>query len=298
MVKRRCGRRRRPGPGRAPRRGPAPGRSRSTSSSARIGRAHLHDAHGCHRGLLCPRLRRRPVRAGTAVRRSTIECRGRLESRARPGSAADTTLRTSDVWGQPTPLTYLALVRDRRHIPSHTRTLAGQTGWSNRGSRHMPTEPSPAQSEASRLNDARSTDLATAAGKARAALNGVRHGVFGRTFFLLPDEDPGEFRQHEAMWPPGPARLTGGRPGRIRQWRDRADRPEAHVPGDLFAAGEIADWPSATPPRRWPSRRWARSCAIGPASSASIGRRWRPWAPCASAKTQSRWREQPLAEAA
>ena len=64
----------------------------------------------------------------------------------------------------------------------------------------MPTTPSPAQSEASRLNGAHSTGPATADGKARSALNGVRHGLCGRTFFLLPDEDPAEFQEHEAMW--------------------------------------------------------------------------------------------------
>ena len=64
----------------------------------------------------------------------------------------------------------------------------------------MPTTPSPAQSEASRQNGARSAGPATAAGKARSARNSVRHGLSGRTFFLLPDEDPAEFRAHEAMW--------------------------------------------------------------------------------------------------
>ena len=64
----------------------------------------------------------------------------------------------------------------------------------------MPANASPAQSEASRLNGARSAGPATAAGRARAALNGVRHGLCGRTFFLLPDEDPSEFARHEAMW--------------------------------------------------------------------------------------------------
>jgi hypothetical protein len=64
----------------------------------------------------------------------------------------------------------------------------------------MPANPSSAQSEASRQNSARSNGPATAAGKARSALNGVRHGLCGRIFFLLPDEDPDEFREHEAMW--------------------------------------------------------------------------------------------------
>src|SRR5215207_1495789 len=52
----------------------------------------------------------------------------------------------------------------------------------------MPSTPSPAKSHTSRQNGARS------------ALNGVRHGMCGRTFFLLPDEDPAEFERHEALW--------------------------------------------------------------------------------------------------
>ena len=111
----------------------------------------------------------------------------------------------------------------------------------------MPTTPSPAQSEASRLNGARSSGPATDAGKARSALNGVRHGLCGRTFFLLPDEDPAEFHGHEAMW------LAVWKPRDLHEheaagsairamWREiRADRLEAAVLTDLFAAGEIAD---------------------------------------------------------
>jgi hypothetical protein len=111
----------------------------------------------------------------------------------------------------------------------------------------MPAEPSPAQSEASRLNGARSTGPATAEGKARSALNGVRHGLCGRTFFLLPDEDPAEFREHEsmwlAMWSPRDLHEHEAAASAIRaMWREiRADRLEAQVLGDLFAAGEIAD---------------------------------------------------------
>jgi hypothetical protein len=62
----------------------------------------------------------------------------------------------------------------------------------------MPATPSPAQSAASRRNETRSTGPASVAGKARSALNGVRHCLSGRTFFLLPDEDPEEFGEHEA----------------------------------------------------------------------------------------------------
>ena len=62
----------------------------------------------------------------------------------------------------------------------------------------MPATPTPAQSEASRRNSACSAGPATEASKARSALNGVRHGLCGRTFFLLADEDPAEFEEHEA----------------------------------------------------------------------------------------------------
>ena len=110
----------------------------------------------------------------------------------------------------------------------------------------MPTTPSPAQSEASRLNGAR-PGPASEAGKARSALNGVRHGLCGRTFFLLPDEDPAEFREHEAMWlavwSPRDLHEHEAAAAAIRaMWREiRADRLEAAVLTDLFAAGEIAD---------------------------------------------------------
>ena len=111
----------------------------------------------------------------------------------------------------------------------------------------MPTTPSPTQSEASRLNGARSAGPASEAGKAHSALNGVRHGLCGRTFFLLPDEDAAEFQRHEALW------LAAWRPRDLYEheaaeaaircmWREeRADRLEAPVLTDLFAAGKLAD---------------------------------------------------------
>ena len=111
----------------------------------------------------------------------------------------------------------------------------------------MPTTRSPAQSEASRQNGARSAGPATAAGKARSALNGVRHGLCGRTFFLLPDEDSEEFREHEATllaaWQPRDLAEHDAASVVIRAlWREmRADRLEAQILNDLFGADGIED---------------------------------------------------------
>jgi hypothetical protein len=111
----------------------------------------------------------------------------------------------------------------------------------------MPATPSPAQSETSRQNGARSTGPATAASKTRSALNGVRHGLCGRTFFLLPDEDPAEFHAHEArwlaVWTPRDLHEHEAAAAAIRaMWRERrADRLEALALGDLFAADGLAD---------------------------------------------------------
>ena len=62
----------------------------------------------------------------------------------------------------------------------------------------MPATPTLAQSDASRLNSSCSSSPMTMDGEARTALGTVRHGLSGRTFFLLPDEDPEEFAAHEA----------------------------------------------------------------------------------------------------
>jgi len=111
----------------------------------------------------------------------------------------------------------------------------------------MPAVPTAAQSEASRLNGARSAGPVSDAGKARSALNAVRHSLSGRTFFLLPDEDPAEFAVHEAEL------LATYRPrdhaerkavlALVRaMWREiRGDQLEAQVLGDLFAAARIDD---------------------------------------------------------
>jgi GNAT superfamily N-acetyltransferase len=115
------------------------------------------------------------------------------------------------------------------------------------GARAMPIAPTAAQSEASRRNGAASAGPASAAGKARAALNGVRHGLCGRTFFLLPDEDAAEFARHEAMWltawgPRDPFEREAALAVIRATWREsRADRMEACVLADLFAADGLMD---------------------------------------------------------
>ena len=84
-------------------------------------------------------------------------------------------------------------------------------------------------------------------GQGSLRLNGFRHGLCGRTFFLLPDEDEAEFREHEALWlavwSPRDFHEHQAAEAAIRDmWREiRADRLEAQVLGDLFAAGELPD---------------------------------------------------------
>jgi hypothetical protein len=111
----------------------------------------------------------------------------------------------------------------------------------------VPAQPTLAQSTASRLNGAPSAGPVSDAGKARSALNATRHGLCGRSFFLLPDEDPAEYARHETLW------LSTWRPrdalereaalAAIRAlWREeRADRLEVQVLNDLFGAEAIED---------------------------------------------------------
>ena len=111
----------------------------------------------------------------------------------------------------------------------------------------MPAAPTLAQSEASRHNGARSTDPATDAGQARLSRNATRHGLTGKTFFLLTDEDEADWREHEALWlatwAPRDALEHDAAMAVIRaMWREqRADRLELQVLTDLFAAGRLAE---------------------------------------------------------
>jgi hypothetical protein len=85
----------------------------------------------------------------------------------------------------------------------------------------MPLAPTPAQQAASRTNGAASDGPGTAAGKARAARNGTRHGLRGAGFALLPGEDAQE--------------LDLLRRAVAADWRTR-DAYERHWAGELVAA--------------------------------------------------------------
>jgi hypothetical protein len=111
----------------------------------------------------------------------------------------------------------------------------------------VPAQPTSAQSAASRDNGARSAGPVTAEGKVASARNAVRHGLAGASFFLLPDEDPEDYARHEALWlrtldPTDLAERDAALAAVRAMWREiRADRLEAQVLGELFAADAIED---------------------------------------------------------
>lgn len=97
----------------------------------------------------------------------------------------------------------------------------------------MPANPTPAQSEASRANGARSQGPKSEEGKANIARAATRHGLFG-AFRLLPGEDATAFAALRAGWverlrPEGPAEAaaverlvaTIWREGRLAAVEDR-----------------------------------------------------------------------------
>ena len=103
----------------------------------------------------------------------------------------------------------------------------------------MPSLPTPDQSEASRRNGSRSDGPVTAAGKARSALERIPPRPRRRSFFMLPDEDPQEFRRREAEWlaewrPRDHAEREAALAAVRAMWREiRGDRLEALVLGGL-----------------------------------------------------------------
>src|SRR4051812_2541472 len=112
----------------------------------------------------------------------------------------------------------------------------------------MPLSPTAAQSSTSRANGALSRGPTTPEGKARAALNGTRHGLAG-PFRLLPGEDAAAYGRLRA------ALLARHAP---------ADAAEEHWVEELaFAAWRLRRlWPGLTgPPRRWGGTRPRR---LGP----------------------------------
>ncbi len=104
-----------------------------------------------------------------------------------------------------------------------------------------------AQAEASRRNGALSRGPATPEGKARSALNGTRHGLCSARFFLLPDEDPEAFAlfvaDHVALLQPRDAaeHRAAERSAQARWRQMRADRLEAEILAELFAAKGLTD---------------------------------------------------------
>ncbi len=109
----------------------------------------------------------------------------------------------------------------------------------------MPAAPTSTQPDVTRPTG----PAATAAPSTPTA---TRHGICGQTFYLLPDESEAEWRQHESLLlaslAPRDALEHEAALAAIRaMWREmRADRLEAQVLTDLFAAGRLEDPDEAT----------------------------------------------------
>lgn len=98
------------------------------------------------------------------------------------------------------------------------------------------------RAEQARVNGARSAGPVTPEGKARSALNAVRHGLCSRQFWLLPDEDPAELARLRAalvleLRPEGAAQMEIAETVVECWWRRRrASRLEAQILADSLAA--------------------------------------------------------------
>ena len=96
---------------------------------------------------------------------------------------------------------------------------------------------SAARAAASRLNGARSRGPKTPAGKARAAMNALKHGLCARRYVVLPQEDPSAFAALEGallaeLAPVGALQMVLASRIARAAWRlERAERFEA----ELFA---------------------------------------------------------------
>ncbi len=95
-----------------------------------------------------------------------------------------------------------------------------------------------------RLNGSLSRGPVTPEGKARAALNATRHGLSGRRFALLPDEDPEEFQAFADavladLAPRDALEEAEAREAAKGLWRrQRADRLEARIVGAMLEEKE------------------------------------------------------------
>lgn len=105
-----------------------------------------------------------------------------------------------------------------------------------------PATPPLDRAAQARLNGARSTGPVTPEGKARSALNAVRHGLRSRTFWLLPEEDPAELAALRTsllaeLRPLGAAQLELAETVVECWWRlRRAGELEARIVADGLAA--------------------------------------------------------------
>ena len=162
----------------------------------------------------------------------------------------------------------------------------------------MPTTPSPAQSEASRQNGARSAGPATPAGKARSSLE--RRPPRPVWADILPPARRGPGRVPQARGDVA-RRLVAARSPRARGGRMRHPRHVARDPCRP-AGGAGADRSlrrrrdrrrrrEGSRQVRRLSRRWPRCCATAAGSSASTGPPCRPSKPCASAAAPCRGRD-------